>query len=104
MQDAFDDLTSKFEKLGRRHIALKKKFLKLEAKVKTLEKENEVLMNEKYVLKKSVDDFSSIVTKLTNRKKNLEKLLGSQRQSLSKHDLSYNPFSTQKNSKTIFVK
>ena len=44
----------------------------------------------KTVLKKSVDDFSFIATKLTNRKENLEKLLGSQR--LFKHGLGSNHF------------
>ena len=53
-------------------------------------------MNKKYVFKKSVDDFSFIATKLTNKKENLEKLLGSQRQSLSNLGLGYNPFFNQK--------
>ena len=77
LQDAFDDLTRKFEKLGSKHTTLKNNFLKLEAKVITLEKENEVLMNEKSVLKKIVDNFLFIATKLSNEKENLEKLLGS---------------------------
>ena len=42
--------------------------------------------------------------KLINGKKNLEKLLGSKKQSLSNYVLGYNPFSTKKTSKTIFVK
>ena len=92
LQDAFDELSSKFEELGSRHMALKRKFSKLETKVKALEKENEVLVNEKCILKKSVDDFSFIATKL------------SQRQSLSKHDLGYIPFTKRKSSKIVFVK
>ena len=86
LEDAFDDLSSKFEELGSRHIALKKNFSKLETKVKTLKKKNEVLMKEKSILRKSTDDFSF----------NLEGLLSSQRQSLSKHGLGYNPFSAKK--------
>ena len=104
LQEAFDELSSKFEELGSRHIALKRKFSKLETKVKALESENEFSLNEKCSLKKSVDDFSLIATKLTKGKKNLEKLLGSQRQSLSKHNLGYTPFTKRKFSKIIFVK
>ena len=104
LQKAFDELSSKFEELGSRHIALKKKFSKLETKVKALKSENEFLLNHKCALKKSVDDFSLIATKLTKGKENLEKLLGSQRQSLSEHGLSYTPFTKRKSSKTIFVK
>ena len=89
-------MNSKFEELGSRHIALKRKFSKLETKVKALESENEFLLNEKCALKKSVDDFSLIATKLTNGKEKLEKLLGSQRQSLSKHGLGYTPFIKRK--------
>ena len=84
-------------------IFFEKEFSKLKAKVKTLEKENEVLMSEKMVLKKSDDDFSFIVIAY-RWKKNLEELLGSQRQSLSKHGLGYIPFTKKKSSKTIFVK
>ena len=47
LQDAFNDLNSKFEVLGSRHVELKIKFSKLKATLKTLEKKNEVLMNEK---------------------------------------------------------
>ena len=104
LQEAFDDHSSKFEKLGSKHIALKRNFSKLEAKVKELEEEKEVLIEEKSILKKTADDFSLIATKLTNGKENLEKLLGSQIQSLSKHGLGYNMFSRKKASKTIFVK
>ena len=104
LQEAFDDLSSKFEKLGSKHIALKRNFSKLETKVKELEKEKEMLIEEKSTLKKTADDFSFIATKLTNGKENLEKLLGSQIQSLSKHGLGYNMFSRKKASKTVFVK
>ena len=69
LQDAFDELSSKVEELGSRHIVLKKKFSKLETKVKALESENEFLLNEKCALKKSVDDFSLIATKLTKEEK-----------------------------------
>ena len=62
------------------------------------------MIEEKSILKKTADDFSFIATKLTNGKENLEKLLGSQIQSLSKHGLGYNMFSRKKASKTIFVK
>ena len=104
LQEAFDDLSSKFEKLGSKYIALKRNFSKLEAKVKALEKEKEILIEEKSVLKKNADDFSLIATKLTNGKENIEKLLGSQIQSLSKHGLGYNMLSKKKASKTVFVK
>ena len=70
LQKAFDELSSKFEELGSRHIALKKKFSKLETKVKALKSENEFLLNHKCALKKSVDDFSLIATKLTKGKEN----------------------------------
>ena len=36
LQNAFDELSSNFEELGSRHIALKKKYSKLETKVKAL--------------------------------------------------------------------
>ena len=62
------------------------------------------MIEEKFALKKTTDDFSLIATKLTNEKENLEKLLGSQIQFLSKHDLGYNMFSKKKTSKTVFVK
>ena len=104
LQEAFDDLSSKFEKLGSKHIAWKRNFFKLEAKVKELDKEKEMFIEEKFTLKKTADDFSLITTKLTNGKENLEKLLGSQIQSLSKHGLGYNMFSKKKASKTVFVK
>ena len=55
-------------------------------------------------MKRTADDFSLIVTKLTNGKKNLEKLLGSQIQSLSKHGLGYNMFLKKKTSKIVFIK
>ena len=104
LQEAFDDLSSKFEKLSSKHIALKRNFSKLKAKVKALEKEKEILIEEKFVLKKTADDFSLIATKLTNEKENLEKLLGSQIQSLFKHGLGYTPFTKRKSLKTVFVK
>ena len=104
LQEAFDDLSSKFEKLGSKHIVLKRNVSKLEAKVKALEKEKEMLIEEKSILKITAGDFSLIATKLTNGKENLEKLLGSQIQSLSKHGLGYNMFSKKKASKTVFVK
>ena len=72
--------------------------------MKALESENEFLLNKKCALKKSVDDFSLIATKLTKGKENLEKLLGSQRKFLSKHGLGYTPFTKRKSSKTVFVK
>ena len=103
LQDTFNDLSSKFEELGNRHIALKKIFSKLETKVKALEKENKILINEKSALKKSVEDFLLIATTLTNGKENLEKFLGSQIQSLSKHDLGYNVFSKKKSHQTLFL-
>ena len=100
----FDELQNAFEELSSRYIALKKKFSKLKTKVKALESENEFILNEKCALKKSVNDFALIAVKLTKGKKNLEKLLGSQRQSLSKHGLGYAPFTKRKFSKTVFVK
>ena len=72
--------------------------------MKALEKEKEILIEEKSALKKSTDNFSLIATTPTNGKKNLKKLLVSQIQSLSKHGLGYNVFSKKKASKTIFVK
>ena len=104
LQDAFDDLSSKFEKLGFKHIALKRSFSKLEVKVSILEKEKETLIKENNDLKKKAEDSLFIATKLTNGKENLEKLLGSHGQSLSKHGLGYIPFSRRKNSKTVFLK
>ena len=69
-----------------------------------LSKEKIVLFEEKFLLKKEVEKFSNIAYKLTNGKENLEKLLGSQRQSLSKHGLGYNYFTPKKSSKIAFVK
>ena len=71
--------------------------------MKALESESEFLLNEKCALKKSVDDFSLIVTKLIKEKEDLEKILDFQRQSLSKYGLGYTPFTKRKSSKTIFV-
>ena len=72
--------------------------------MKALESENEFLLNEKYALKKSVNDFSLIATKLIKGKENFEKFLCSQRQSVSKYGLGYTPFTKRKSSKIIFVK
>ena len=69
-----------------------------------LNKEKMTLIEENLLLKKEVEKFSNIATKLTKGKENLEKLLGSQRQSLSKHGLGYIPFTTKKYSKIVFVK
>ena len=72
--------------------------------MKALESENEFLLNEKCAWKKNVDDFSLIATKLTKEKENFGKLLGFQRQSLSKHGLGYTPYTKRKSSKLVFVK
>ena len=44
LQDTFNDLSSRFKKLGYKHIVLKKNFSKLKAKVKALEKQKEIFL------------------------------------------------------------
>ena len=108
---SFDELHNKFQKIGAKYLALKKSANDLGVKVNVLSKEknvlkqeNNALLNENLSLKKDVEKFSNIAFKLTDGKENLEKLLVYQRQTLFKHVLGYNIFTSSKNAKTIFVK
>ena len=94
--DAFDDLHDEFQKLSAKYFALKKISNALGAKLNDLSKEKMFLIGKHFLLKKEVEKFSNIAYKLTSGKENLEKSLGSQRQSLSKHGLGYNFFTSKK--------
>ena len=89
LHDTFDDLHEEFQKLSTKYVALKKILNALGAKLNDLSKEKKALFEENLLLKREVEKFFSIAYKLTSGKENLEKLLGSQKQFLSKHGLGY---------------
>ena len=104
LYEAFGDLHDEFQKLGIKYVTLKKSSNELDMELNALRKEKMDLYKENLFLKKEAEKFSNIAYKLTNGKENLEKFLGSQRQSLSKHGIGYNYFMPKKSSKTIYVK
>ena len=126
LYEAFESLHDEFRKLGIKNVALKKIVCELDKKVDALQHENDSLKKENHrlkdelakcvsnnnddlvkenvVLKKKVDWLTNISHKLTQGKEKLDKLLGSQRLSLSKSGLGYDYKNDKKSYHARFVR
>ncbi|KAG6668099.1 hypothetical protein CIPAW_01G148100 [Carya illinoinensis] len=86
LQNVLEEVYEKFEKLGIKYTALKKKNSSLTNEIEILRKESIILKDENLELNKKKTDLENIVENFMNGKRNFEKLLGSQRCVFDKAD------------------
>ena len=118
LYDAFESLLGEYKKIGLKNVDLKKQVSALKNDLKNCHKDNDDLKTrldlsneeidklkiDKKGLVEKVENLTLISSKLTQGKDNLDKILGSQRYTLSKNGVGYGMNDLQKNDKANLVK